>query len=214
MHNFSKNPFSLFSLIIANLLPLFFVFRGTASLFIILLLYWSENIVIGLYAIPKIILAQKGVGGLLFIPIFLFHFSIFSFIHFAFLSTVFSSYDTSSPIALLTDPFVTGTFMSAWIIIAGFFVSHGISFFTNFIGKQEFRSTNSTQEMFAPYKRIGLMQLGLFVGALPIFIAAHSETFEKYLIIFLIFIKLALDLYTYRKTHVSRQDKLQSISSA
>jgi hypothetical protein len=65
--------------------------------------------------------------------------------------------------------------------------------------------------MFAPYKKIGLMHFGLFLGALPIFIAAHSKIFEICLMIFLIFLKLAIELYTHHKNQTSPEDKLETM---
>jgi hypothetical protein len=54
-----------------------------------------------------------------------------------------------------------------WQILIPFlvlFVSHGISFFINFIGKKEYQKTSSSELMIAPYKRIVVMHLTLLLG--------------------------------------------------
>ena len=75
------------TMVIANLLPLYGVAFLGWSVFYILLLYWSENVIIGFYNILKMAAAQGGfyqkntkeasLGKLFMIPFFIIHYGGF-----------------------------------------------------------------------------------------------------------------------------------------
>src|SRR4051812_4136686 len=56
-----------------------------------------------------------------------------------------------------------------WLCLAALTASHLISFFTNYIGRGEYRRTAITSQMFAPYPRIIVLHLAIFVGAFAAF---------------------------------------------
>jgi hypothetical protein len=67
------------SLIAANLIPLIGVLSGQWNLLSLMVLYWAENGVIGVYCIPKIILAGRGSGVAKWILVAFFIVHYFSF---------------------------------------------------------------------------------------------------------------------------------------
>ncbi len=80
---------SLVSLLVANLLPVFFALIFGWDVGGMVMFYWWENIVIGGYAIPRILLAKQEFARqksgpqpkLLLIPFFCFHYFFFCMVH-------------------------------------------------------------------------------------------------------------------------------------
>lgn len=157
---------SLLSLILVNIVPLLGVLVLNWNLSAILVLYWSENVVIGIFNVLKMALAQGSVEGsgmtmnrkpvksghkqglILF---FIVHFGMFTFGHGVFVFAIF---------AKDLPPF--GSLLPAFLLL---FASHGVSFGRNFIGKGEFRRTSFTTLFTQPYKRVVIMHLTVILGA-------------------------------------------------
>ena len=60
----NRLSFSIIVLIAANLLPVFGVLLWDWDVFVILLLFWCENVIIGIFGIAKIV--ASGAGSVLF----------------------------------------------------------------------------------------------------------------------------------------------------
>ncbi|MEJ0022031.1 MAG: DUF6498-containing protein [Alphaproteobacteria bacterium] len=81
--------------LIVNLIPVLGVLFGGWSAFALLLLYWLENVVIGVFNIARMIAAgvAKGPGGiaacLFVVPFFAFHYGMFCLVHGIFVWTMF-----------------------------------------------------------------------------------------------------------------------------
>ena len=62
---------SLVALIVANLVPLFGVLLWDWDVFLLLLLFWAENVIIGIFGIARLIVARVSDSGAegLFLPI-------------------------------------------------------------------------------------------------------------------------------------------------
>lgn len=160
-------------LIIVNLIPVIGVGFFGWNLYEIMLSYWVENIVIGIYAVLKIAMA-KGVyndplatasqnktnnSKFFIIPIFFVHYGIFTLGHGLFIYGLFGP----------NNPFGTPGTLSIWpllISFGSFLVSHGLSFKENYIGKKENLKVSSMDMMFAPYGRVIVMHLAVMGSAL------------------------------------------------
>jgi len=57
-------------------------------------------------------------------------------------------------------------FLNVLIAFIFLFISHGISFITNYVGRKEYEKANPLSIMFSPYKRIFLMQVVIIFGAI------------------------------------------------
>jgi hypothetical protein len=171
---------SLIVLVIANLVPLFGVFAWGWSVAELLFMYWTESAIIGFFNVLKMALARgpmtgsmsveiplagasthdtaMPIGALMFklvtIPFFIVHYGIFMSVHLAFL------------IAFFFESFSPGLAFAVILGSASLFVSHGVSFVLNYLGKKEYLKASAGSLMAAPYPRIVLMQFVIILGAL------------------------------------------------
>ena len=154
---------STVALIIANLFPVAgTIFLGW-NLSDVMVLYWAESAVIGFFNICKIVAIGRWMA-LLAGPFFLGHFGGFMAIHFLFIYTIFvkGPEGMSASGGDLAD--VAQLFVTLWPALALLFVSHAYSFFTNFLGRGEYRRRTVKDQMSEPYSRIVFMQLVLIFG--------------------------------------------------
>ncbi len=154
---------STLALIIANLVPVAGTLFLDWNLSDVLVLYWAESAVIGLFNIGKIIVIARW-GALFAAPFFAGHFGGFMAIHFLFIYTIFVKglQGMNDPGGDLAD--VARLFVGLWPALAALFVSHGYSFFSNFIGRGEYRTRTVSSQMSEPYSRIIFMQFVLILG--------------------------------------------------
>jgi len=168
-------------LIGVNVIPLVGVYFFGWSLITILVLYWLENGIVGFWNLPKILLAQGSArtGRVAVATFFLVHYGMFWLGHglFVFLLPSFVGGDDARflPGCGDPDPFgnlqgCTGPFGALdWssIAIAGIalFISHGVSFLFNYIGRAEYLTANPNAQMFSVYGRVVVLHLTIIFGA-------------------------------------------------
>jgi hypothetical protein len=154
---------STLALIAANLVPVAGTIFFDWKLSDVMVLYWAESAVIGLFNICKIAVIGRW-AALAAGPFFLGHFGGFMAVHFLFIYTLFvkgpEGMDASG--GDLTE--VARLFVGLWPALAALFISHAYSFFTNFLGRREYRNRTVKDQMSEPYSRIVFMQLVLIVG--------------------------------------------------
>jgi len=146
-------------LIAINLLPIAGTFQFGWSLYTLLLLYWAENAIIGLYTIAKIFNASKkselGKSRSYQVIFFITHYSTFWVLHGAVLVTVMQMAGSQVHGGVIL-------FFTALILYA---VQHGVSHRANWIGAREFEGISSTEAMVLPYLRvIGVLLLTIIGG--------------------------------------------------
>jgi hypothetical protein len=149
------------ALIIANLLPLAgAVFFGW-NLGEVMVLYWAESGIIGFYNICKIAVISRW-GALIFGLFFLAHYGAFMSVHFLFIYMLFVKGPQDISGGNLAE--VGQMFLSMWPALLALFISHGLSFFRNFVGRGEYRGRNIQKQMGEPYSRVVLMHLVIIFG--------------------------------------------------
>ena len=165
------------SLLLANLLPLAGVYLWGWNLTDLLLLYWLENAVIGLYTVLAMLSARPagqswwiGLAGKLFIvPFFVVHYGMFWLGHGIFLVAFFGRDAASSAGSLPSTLLSPLTYVSlqadlfTWPL-ALMLVSHGVSFVTNFLAAGEFRAVSAPQLMMRPYGRVIVLHVTIVLG--------------------------------------------------
>ncbi len=183
-------------LIAVNLLPLAGVLFFGWSVYDVLLLFWAENLIIGGYAIARMVTLLRRNGDrrvLLLIPFFCFHFGVFTLGHGAFVVGWFRPDDHVSG----------GAAMSLWVPFLALIISHGVSYVTNFLGKQEYRGLRGEEAMFAPYRRVIILHVTLLGGGW--LISALGE--PVYALGLLVLLKIGIDCASHVGEHRERLEK-------
>ncbi|HVZ80183.1 MAG TPA: DUF6498-containing protein [bacterium] len=168
-----RDPSTLF-LLAANLIPLLGVLFWSWDLFLLMMLYWSETAIIGFWHILRMALEAK-IFALFLVPFFCVHFGGFMAGHFIFLMALFGKgrgIEVHS-VKDYVDHILIGA--NLWIPFLALFLSHGISFFLNYLKPkmdQDFGLAPSSQRMdqdpvgmmSAPYRRVIVMHMTLLFG--------------------------------------------------
>lgn len=213
------NP-SQISLILANMVPLVGIFFGW-SLFSVLFFYWFESLVIGFFNIFKMLIAQafpaenynqsrplpsflKILLRVLSLPFKLFMVSFFIAHYGMFMAGHLFIIITISPLpwglqgnTILNFSLLRDLISGSLFPLLSLFISHGISFFHNFIGKQEYKKMSTQQLMMLPYKRAILMHITLLFGGFLLILTGMPI----YLILLFIILKTVVDLKAHNKEH-------------
>ena len=184
------NRASSLVLILANLIPVVGVLLYDWDVLSILLLYWTESVVIGVLNVARMLACESGdvlqgmlavmdrpvpeevrenlprIGGaalkFFLIPFFVVHYGMFCFVHLAAVVGIFGG----GGISLQTGYSLFELWQpSLWIAVAAIFASHSYSFFANFIGEGEYKRTNLMLLMMRPYGRIIAMHVAIVLGA-------------------------------------------------
>jgi len=154
---------STVALVLANVLPLVGVLLGGWRLEQVMLLFWAESGVIAFYTVLKMIVVGRWLA-IAAVPFFVAHFGGFMAIHFLFIYELFVRgvhHAGPEPRALEA---ISAIFVPLWPALLALFVSHGVSFATNFLGRREHGGATISSLMNAPYKRVVVMQLTLIAG--------------------------------------------------
>jgi hypothetical protein len=164
-----KKP-SVLLLIIANLFPIYGAIFLHWQVFPILVLFWIENIVIGVFNVFKMVFVApngtKQVGAkVAMIPFFCVHYGIFTFVHGLFLFLIFGGFFEIDDPTSMSNVFNSFSDLHLeWAIIA-LVISHGFSFIENYIRKGEYKNTNLAQLMGEPYSRVVVLHITIVIGA-------------------------------------------------
>lgn len=191
---------SLAALLLVNLLPVFGVLFFGWSVFDVMVLFWLENVVIGLFNILRMgtrMLLMREWAGLLLIPFFAFHYGAFCAGHGLFVFAMFG--ESAKLAAIQPDMSPLGVFRMVTALIGnqpgflwatiGLVASHGTSFVVNFLGRGEYRTINAGDLLYAPYARIVVLHVTIILGAM----AVASLGQPIYALVILIAIKTAID---------------------
>lgn len=197
---------SIIPLILANLAPIFGVLFFGWDIFSVMFLYWQESAVIGFYNILKMYKASgpmekttnftikditiNKLSKIFIILFFMFHYGMFMLVHGIFIFLIFAR---QKPI--FSYKFFMDNYYFAILLL---FISHGISYYFNFIGKEEFRKVSISQQMEKPYSRIIIMHVTILLSAFLVMAFGSKNTVGLFL---LIAIKIAVDLHAHTKEH-------------
>lgn len=217
----TQRPSSLV-LILSNLIPLAGVFLFQWDILAILLLYWTESVIIGVLNVFKMIFCETDnilqgylpqlagpeplpeelvkslprmsvrVFKFILIPFFIVHYGIFCFGHLTVVVGVFSN----TGISLGAGSSLAELWQSSfWVAVAGIAGSHLYSFFTNYISGGEYKRASLFLLMHRPYGRIIVMHLAIVFGArLVMWLGSPLP-----MLLILIVAKTALDIRLHEK---------------
>ncbi|MEE8348475.1 MAG: DUF6498-containing protein [Acidobacteriota bacterium] len=217
---------SIAALIAVNLIPLVGVFFFSWEIGPILLLYWSENLVVGGYNALKIMVqpAEHPIvyaARLFPIAFFCFHYGAFCGFHGFFILGFLDTEDVGEilsgsdwPFFLIFVQILVETIQTVWILYGdvltwpflALIISHGVSFIQNFLGKKEYEKTTTQKLMHQPYTRIALLHVAVIFGGWG-FIALGSPL---PLLMLIIVGKIALDIHLHRREHRPKEEPLET----
>lgn len=212
---------SVWTLIGANLIPLVGVLFFSWDAGIILIVYWAENLVVGCYNIPKMILARAKSEGdhapkIILIPFFCIHFGGFCAVHGAFVLFFVQGLGGGGDVSIFPDheawwgPLVFvgllvnvvdtiwSSYSILWPVIA-LFVSHGVSFVENYLLRGEYRERGAKLQMFLPYARIFVMHVAIILAAVPVMLLGSPIP----LLVILVGFKIVADVALHMASHKS-----------
>ncbi|MEK6190777.1 MAG: DUF6498-containing protein [Chloroflexota bacterium] len=208
-------------LVLFNLVPLAGVLWLGWDLLLILALYWVENGVVGVINILKILRAEgtapsslrwtlngrpmssfNSRGRVAVAGFFAMHYGLFWVVHGVFVFTLIpaiASDPSLGPNGTIPAP-LTGPNIDLGVLALGAIglsISHGVSFWTNYLGRGEYRTLSPAQVMTQPYGRLVIMHLTILLGA---FVSIFLGTPVGSLLV-LIVGKTALDLAFHLRQH-------------
>jgi hypothetical protein len=151
---------SLAALVIANMIPLVGVLALDWDLYGVMVLYWAENSILGLFNVLKML----RIGGQKAVPqaaFFCVHYGFFMFVHFVFVKRLFGP-DTWGLFPSLDDMIEALAPVASGLLST--LISHAVSYRLNFIGRREYERTDLDDQMTAPYHRMALLHVTLIAG--------------------------------------------------
>jgi hypothetical protein len=209
---------SLVSLVAANLVPLVGVVLFGWDAAMIVLLYWTENLVIGFYHVLRIAVVRVEhrrlhLGKLIAIPFFCVHFGGFCAVHGFLLLALFK-------LGGGTEPFLSGAAWPGFLVfvqllvsviaqlwesrpagmewpVLSLFASHGVSFIQNYLLGREYTSLSMENLMIRPYKRIAILHVAIIAGGMPVMVLGSPVP----LLCILVLLKICLDIHLHMKSH-------------
>lgn len=209
MTSFNPSRFltpSALVLIGANLLPLYGVAFLGWEVFPLILLFWLENVIIGVSNVFRLLFADPGspgswAGKIILIPFFTVHYGMFTAVHGVFVMLLFGGQAVAGAefpdVDLVLDA-IERTGLGIPILALG--SSHAFSFFFNYIGKGEYRTAQPPRLMFQPYGRVVVMHLTLIGGGM-LLVALRSPVAGLALLILL---KIVIDV----RAHLAERTRL------
>ena len=207
-YRLGSSIWAVVALVVANLIPLIGVLFFGWSVWNILVIYWLENGIVGVINVLKMSVAtgDEVTPGVTFmvngrpatsatkmglIPFFIVHYGIFWFVHGIFVLTLPAFF------SLMSDDGMTLDLGPVVFAALGLAISHGLSFWWNFLHGGEYRRTAAAALMFAPYKRLVALHITIIFGAFAVmFTGAPAAA-----VAVLVAIKTAIDLGLHLAEH-------------
>jgi hypothetical protein len=202
----------LLALVLANLVPLFGVLLLRWDVGAIVVLYWTENLVIGFYNLLKMLLTGgwSALGTMLF---FCLHYGGFCAIHGMFvleltqfageISTQLPGASWPGPLVLIQKLLYFGEQIldaappEFGLACIALLLSHGASFMLLFVGQREYRHSSVDKLMAAPYKRIAVLHVAVIIGGFMVVQLGQPLG----LLLALVALKIGMDIMLHKRAH-------------
>lgn len=218
---------ALVALVIANAIPLIGVLWFGWSVWTILIVYWLENGIVGFFNVLKIQKAE-GTGETsmratlngrpidaqsrpALATFFLIHYGMFWVVHgiFVFTLPLFALAGTGSTSDLTSDT-RPATILFAIVALT---VSHGLSYWFNFIKGGEYRRVSPASQMFAPYGRLVVLHITIIVGGMAIAFTGAPASAVAILVVLKTVLDVGFHLAAHRKVAPGRAGATEVIAN-
>lgn len=206
----ARRTLSLMLLVVVNLLPVLGVMLLDWDVAALVILYWSENLILGFYTLLKMVVKSpvRGVGMGAF---FVVHYGGFCAGHgMVILAMLFNSDFDPSPaeawpaffvfVQLLVNvvTHVLSLAPTAWLLaFVALFVSHGASFMTHFLLGPEREQQAFGRLMMAPYSRIVILHVAILAGG----VLAVKVGEPMVVLLALVALKTGMDYKLHQREH-------------
>jgi hypothetical protein len=198
------------ALVAANLVPLGGVLFFGWDVFVVVFLFWLENVVVGFFNVLRMLWVERGaeqapLAKFFVMPFFVVHYGMFTAIHGVFVLVLFGGLGVrgASFPTLDTVVHVIAEY-HLWLAVVALFVSHGYSFLTNYVARQEYRRVTLQDLMKQPYGRVVVLHLTILLGGF-LAMALQLPAVGAFLLVVL---KVALDLRAHLREHARLHDGL------
>jgi len=202
-----EKPVSAWVLVAANLVPVAGVLAWNWSVFALIALFWMENVIVGVFFILRMLLADPRdpalwAAKLFLVPFFCFHYGMFTAIHGVFVFALFGgkAYEPHG-LEVLEPAMRAARDLGLWLPLAALLASHGFSFLWNYLWRGEFRRGKITELMARPYGRVVVLHLAIILGGIGT-LALGSPLWA---LLVLLALKIGLDLKAHLKEHSKAQ---------
>ena len=201
---------SLVLLVLANLLPVYGVLFLDWDIAALVVLYWSENLVLGFYTLARMLVVSP-LGSLFYGLFFSIHYGGFCAVHGLFILIMLINPEAEFLsgdnwpfflvfLQLLVEVCrqVLAAAPPAWLYAFGaLMISHGVSFLLNFLLAGERENSSIKALMAAPYGRIVILHVAIILGAFAVMALGQPLA----LLLILVALKLALDVTLHLREH-------------
>lgn len=195
---------SLVALVLVNLIPLFGALFWGWSISDVMLLFWAENVVIGVLNVIRMlvmIVKKQEYAAIFFIFFFIFHYGIFCLVHGAFVVSFFGHGSSPHPVMIENPEYIMLSVLhpeGLLLPVTAIFASHLFSLFHNFIGGREYEKTDSMKLMHAPYGRVVVLHITIVLGGV---LVLGTGLGMAYALALLIVLKIGLDVVAHIVEH-------------
>lgn len=183
-------------LVLANLVPIYGVMALGWEVYPVVLLFWTENLIIGGFNVLKMLScrpqeAESWLVKIFFVPFFCFHYGIFTLVHGVFVVVLFGGgLRQGAPPLQWSEVFHTIGQLHLGYAVLALFASHAFAFGYNFLWRGEYRTASVPTLMQSPYGRVIVLHLAMLGGAFLI-LKLHAPQGALALLVLL---KIALDV--------------------
>jgi hypothetical protein len=230
------------ALIVANAIPLIGAIFFGWNVWMILIVYWLENGIVGFFNVLKILRAEgpadptsdwrmngkpmAAVGRAGIAGFFVIHYGLFWFVHGIFVLTlplfagIGDGFSTVEPFTPADGEFVDGVFtpfptagadmtsgfeLSAVLLaVVALAISHGLSYWFNYLGRGEYRRTSPAGQMFMPYGRLVVLHITIIIGGMAIAFTGAPAAALAILVVLKTLMDIAFHLAEHRNRSAPR----------
>lgn len=199
----------LLFVVMGNLVPLIGLLFFGWETFPLMLLFWCENVLIGLFNVLRMLTARPRdklawAAKAFLVPFFCIHYGMFTLVHGVFVMGFFGGAFRKGASFPGLEGFVQAILehQLGWAVlfIAG---GYAASFFWDYLRSGEYEQAKLRDLMQEPYGRVVVLHLTILGGA---FLLAMLRT-PSVVLILLVGLKMALDIRRYRKRQRKAVDK-------
>ncbi len=141
------------------------------------------------------------------------HYGIFTLVHGIFIFIIFGGFFEETEPSSVFDVFGNFADLQLWWAISALVISHTISFFTNYIGKGEYKNATLNQLMGQPYGRVVILHITIIIGGFLVALFGSPVVG----LILLIALKTFIDIKTHLKQHTifdtDQSETVEAVSS-